>query len=102
MSTKKQVGTAQEQKASVTVALGVDDAVLWVNAKQNKGRDEKDLVAQLSGGISQNAAIRRLRLIIACLEKEGLPRKPVLDAVAVDHILGQKRVLKAGVQQHRC
>ncbi len=82
MTTKTQSPTSKASKGPVnSVALELVNKELVVVAKHGKNEDEKSLLVLASGGISQKATIRGLRLIIAYLESKGLPTEPVEDLV---------------------
>lgn len=78
MSTKTTMRKEKGPQALVNdVMFGLDNENLLVDAKHKKDSRDKTVFIVISGGISQKVVIRRLRFIIAYLEKEGLPTKPV-------------------------
>jgi hypothetical protein len=84
MSSKLQNRAVKTGEASVnSVALGLIEDELWVCASHEQGKDGQVVFVTLSGGISAKAAIRRLRLVIAYLEKNGVPAEPINDMVKV-------------------
>ena len=77
---KKATSTKNENRAdnaqkvaanSITFLLGKKDLI--VSAKHHKNSRGKSVIVCVTGGISTEAAICGLRLIVGVLEREGLP-----------------------------
>ena len=74
MNTKNGSQADKAHKVAVnSIMLALEEKDLLVSAERKKGTREKRVMVHVSGGISTEAAICGLRLIVAFLEREGLP-----------------------------